>query len=75
MIGFCEKIFIGPNKPDFSMESNNFPMDKMTFIGITGIIDPPRDDVPDAIKICRTAGIRIFMVTGDHPDTAEAISR
>ena len=50
-------------------------MDKMNFIGITGIIDPPRDDVPAAISICKSAGIRVFMVTGDHPDTAEAISR
>lgn len=47
----------------------------MTFIGITSIIDPPRDDVPGAINICKTAGIRVFMVTGDHPDTAEAIAR
>jgi P-type E1-E2 ATPase len=47
----------------------------MNFIGLVGIIDPPREDVPGAISICKSAGIKVFMVTGDHPDTAEAIAR
>jgi sodium/potassium-transporting ATPase subunit alpha len=36
----------------------------LTVIGIVGIVDPPREDIPDVVRICRTAGIRFFMVTG-----------
>jgi Ca2+-transporting ATPase len=47
----------------------------MTFLGLTGMIDPPRDEVKYAIKECREAGIRAVMVTGDHKLTAQAIAR
>jgi Ca2+-transporting ATPase len=43
--------------------------------GMTGLTDPPKDGVPEAVSKCREAGIRVFMVTGDHPFTAEAIGR
>jgi Ca2+-transporting ATPase len=46
-----------------------------TFLGIHGIMDPPRKEVPEAIEECRTAGIRTIMITGDHAGTAEAIAR
>ncbi|MEN8726555.1 MAG: cation-translocating P-type ATPase [Sulfurovum sp.] len=46
-----------------------------TFLGIHGIMDPPRKEVPVAIEECRTAGIRTIMITGDHAGTAEAIAR
>jgi len=39
------------------------------------MIDPPRPGVADAVQTCRTAGIRVVMVTGDHPITAKAIAR
>lgn len=45
------------------------------FLGLVGIIDPPRVEVLDAIKQCQSAGISIKMITGDHPDTAKAIAR
>jgi len=47
----------------------------MILSGLVGLEDPPRAEVPDAIARCATAGIRIIMVTGDHPDTALAIAR
>ncbi|MCC7203326.1 MAG: cation-transporting P-type ATPase [Nitrospirae bacterium] len=47
----------------------------LVFAGFAGIEDPPRPEVPDAIRNCREAGIKIVMVTGDNPETARAIGR
>ena len=47
----------------------------LCYIGLTGMIDPVRPEVVDAIKECRTAGIRPIMITGDHKDTAVAIAK
>ncbi|MGB7338816.1 MAG: cation-translocating P-type ATPase [Phototrophicaceae bacterium] len=49
--------------------------DNMVFIGLVGMIDPPRPEVIEAVATCRTAGIRPVMITGDHPMTALAIAK
>jgi P-type E1-E2 ATPase len=47
----------------------------LTFLGLVGLEDPPRPEVPGAIRKCHDAGIKIVMVTGDHPRSAVAIAR
>jgi calcium-translocating P-type ATPase len=47
----------------------------MVFAGLVGLEDPPRPEVPEAIRKCQEAGIKVIMVTGDHPRTAVAIAR
>jgi Ca2+-transporting ATPase len=47
----------------------------MTFLGLAGMIDPPRPEAKNAITICEQAGIRTVMITGDHPVTAQAVAR
>jgi sodium/potassium-transporting ATPase subunit alpha len=47
----------------------------LVFAGLAGLEDPPRPEVPDALRKCQEAGIRVIMVTGDHPRTATAIAR
>merc|ERR1711871_1211347 len=48
---------------------------KLTYIGMMALIDPPRRQVPGAVQKCKSAGIKVVMVTGDHPATAHAIAK
>jgi Ca2+-transporting ATPase len=47
----------------------------LTFLGLQGMIDPPRDEVSQSVKICQTAGIKVKMITGDHAGTAISIAK
>ncbi|XP_011172179.1 sodium/potassium-transporting ATPase subunit alpha-B [Solenopsis invicta] len=58
-----------------SPASYNFPVKGYRFVGLISLQDPPRPGVPEAVHKCRTAGIKVIMVTGDHPVTAMAIAK
>ncbi|XP_076627752.1 sodium/potassium-transporting ATPase subunit alpha [Colletes latitarsis] len=60
---------------DFKDDPPNFPLQNLRLVGLISMMDPPRPTVPDAVYKCRCAGIKVIMVTGDHPDTARAIAK
>ena len=66
-------IAIKPLAAGESIESASFEKD-LTFLGLYGMIDPPRKEVAQAVKECREAGIKTVMITGDHELTAKAIA-
>jgi Ca2+-transporting ATPase len=51
------------------------PYEGLTFLGLAGLLDPPREEVRPALEACQEAGIRVVMVTGDHPVTARKIAQ
>ena len=65
------KVIAGAFKLD--TKSSQELTENLVFAGLFGLIDPPRKEVPAAIRECREAGIEVVMVTGDHPATAKAI--
>ncbi|XP_069470205.1 potassium-transporting ATPase alpha chain 2-like [Ambystoma mexicanum] len=78
VLGFCHLYLPEDEFPDtypFDTDTMNFPTSGLCFVGLMSMIDPPRSTVPDAIAKCRSAGIKVIMVTGDHPITAKAIAK
>jgi sodium/potassium-transporting ATPase subunit alpha len=78
VLGFCDFDLDTEKFPKgfaFDNEDINFPIEGLRFIGLMSLIDPPRAAVPDAVVKCRSAGIKVIMVTGDHPITAKAIAK
>ncbi|CAH0725973.1 unnamed protein product, partial [Brenthis ino] len=78
VIGYCDYHLPLMNYPigyTFDTQQRNFPLENLRFLGAISMIDPPRRDIEKSITLCRQAGIRVIMVTGDHPVTALAISR
>uniref|UniRef100_A0A8C5R8Z2 Sodium/potassium-transporting ATPase subunit alpha n=2 Tax=Leptobrachium leishanense TaxID=445787 RepID=A0A8C5R8Z2_9ANUR len=78
VLGFCHYYFpeeLHPKGFAFDTEDVNFSTENLCFVGLMSMIDPPRAAVPDAVGKCRSAGIKVIMVTGDHPITAKAIAK
>ena len=78
VLGFCDFLLPADEYPEgypFDCDDPNFPLDNLRFVGLMSMIDPPRAAVPDAVAKCRSAGIKVIMVTGDHPATAKAIAK
>jgi len=78
VLGFCDFRLPEDKYTDsypYNADEENFPLEGLRFVGLMSMIDPPRAAVPDAVLKCRSAGIKVIMVTGDHPITAKAIAR
>ncbi|MBW3016297.1 calcium-translocating P-type ATPase, SERCA-type [Candidatus Woesearchaeota archaeon] len=67
VLGFSYKELTGIDSKE--------PEKEMVFVGLQAMIDPPRREVKDAVEKCRTAGVKVVMITGDHITTAEAVAR
>jgi Ca2+-transporting ATPase len=65
----ARSLTTGPPWPE---TPSAFPFE---FLGVMGLADPLRPEVPEAVSECQCAGIRVVMVTGDYPTTAQAIAR
>ena len=72
MAGNALRVLGIASKPEAEIKT---AQTNMTFLGLAGMIDPPRPEARDAIVVCENAGIRPVMITGDHPVTAEAVAR
>ena len=68
VLGVAQASFTGQKWPKSPREF------KFKYLGLVGLADPLRASVPDAVKQCQTAGIRVIMITGDYPATAKAIA-
>ena len=78
VVAICDARF-PPNRfpPGFQFNSHqvNFPITGYRMLGLMSLIDPPKASVPDAVVKVRDAGVKVIMVTGDHPNTAVAIAK
>lgn len=78
VLGFAECLLPEDQFPEdfaFNKKEKNYPTSDFIFVGLASLQDPPKHGVREAIGQCRAAGIKVIMVTGDHPLTAEAIGR
>jgi sodium/potassium-transporting ATPase subunit alpha len=70
VLGFAEMLLPGDKYPEdfeFDKKEKNYPLSDFIFVGLASLQDPPKHGVREAIGKCREAGIKVIMVTGDHP--------
>ncbi len=72
VIACAERVF---ERHESIPESQDEIESNLVFLGLFGLQDPPRAEAREAVRKCKRAGIRVVMITGDHPDTARAIAR
>jgi sodium/potassium-transporting ATPase subunit alpha len=70
----AQKLKSVPGTSAFDTEIYEHIASDLTLVGLVGIVDPPRDEIPEVVRVMRRAGIRFFMVTGDFKLTAQAIA-
>ncbi|TPX32086.1 hypothetical protein SmJEL517_g04751 [Synchytrium microbalum] len=78
VIAFAQLLLSGAKYTDnfrFALDKKNYPTDGLCFLGLVSLDDPPKHGVREAIGELRNAGIKVVMITGDHPLTAEAVAR
>lgn len=78
LIGVCDQRLPLDEFPigyPFDADQENFPQTDLRFLGMISLSDPPRASVPEAVARCHTAGVKVIMVTGDHPITAKAVAK
>lgn len=75
VLGFAYKAFHGRDPSIYKRDENSYPTQGLVFCGLISLVDPPKDGVDEAVDKCKEASVRVVMVTGDHPITAEAIAR
>lgn len=71
-VAYC---VVGAGKVEATKEKIKEGQDDLVFVGLFGMMDPPRPEVKDAVRLCHRAGIKVVMATGDHKTTGEAIAR
>ncbi|KAF2754818.1 Na+-exporting ATPase [Pseudovirgaria hyperparasitica] len=75
VLAIARKTWTGNEITAKSDTSRNEIEKDLTLLGLAGLYDPPRNETKDAVKDCTSAGIRVHMLTGDHPGTAAAIAK
>uniref|UniRef100_A0AC34FHL2 Cation-transporting P-type ATPase C-terminal domain-containing protein n=1 Tax=Panagrolaimus sp. ES5 TaxID=591445 RepID=A0AC34FHL2_9BILA len=74
VLGFAQKHFVSSQHERFTAISENYPQSNLVFLGMAALVDPPRPQAAKAIQQCKDAGIKVYMITGDHPTSAAAIA-
>jgi calcium-translocating P-type ATPase len=68
-----QRVLVFATRPDVAPQDVERALDELELLGLQGMLDPPRPEALEAVATCQRAGVRVLMITGDHPGTAAAI--